>query len=258
MADASGQPHDPPHFRLYGDYAGSEPAFYRADDFPWTRTLRERWHVIREEYEDYVYRKGHTPRPNFVPDAVRITGWRGVNLFTYLRAYRDNCRHFPRTLAILRGIPDLASAYINLLEPRSSLPPHFGETNTLYRVHLGLIVPGDVEECGFEVDGERTGWGEGEVIVFNDARRHYVWNRSDRPRVILVCDVMKPHYGGATPRTCARVLGAIVVVFLQSRLTVLRRLPRGLLAALHAAAALPFRVYLALFGLRPVRPAAAG
>jgi aspartyl/asparaginyl beta-hydroxylase (cupin superfamily) len=248
------QAHEPAHFRIYGDYAGNEPAFYSPDDFPWVAVLRRNWTVIRDEFEHYVDR-GYQLKPNFVPDPVRITGWKGVNFLTCLRQYRANCRHFPRTVEVLESIPELASAFINLLEPRSSLPPHHGDTNTVYRVHLGLIIPGDVEECGMQVGSERVGWREGEVLVFNDARRHFVWNRSDRPRVILVCDVMKPQYGGASPRTCARVLGSIVITILQTRLPAMRALPRGVLRGLHEAASLPFQVYLRLFGFRARRSA---
>ncbi len=246
---------EPAHFRIYGDYAGSEPAFYDADAFPWAETLRRSWTVIRDELD--AYRRTHALKPNFVPDAVALTGWLGVNLFTFLRRHDANCRHFPKTVRILESIPELASAYINLLEPGASLPPHYGDTNTVYRVHLGLIVPGDVDACGMQVDAERTGWREGEVVVFNDARRHFVWNRSERPRVILVLDVMKPRYGGATPRTCGTVLGSIVVMYLQSRAPVMKRLPAHATRALHEAASLPFRAYLRLFGMRPRRADAA-
>jgi aspartyl/asparaginyl beta-hydroxylase (cupin superfamily) len=242
---------EPAHFRIYGDYAGSEPAFYRPGDFPWAETLRRNWRVIRDEFEAYVARERGALRPNFAPDAVELTGWLGVNLFTYLRRYHAHCRAFPRTMAVLGTIPDLVSAYINLLEPGSSLPPHFGETNVVYRVHMGLVVPGGVDQCGMQVDGERRGWAEGEVLVFNDARKHFVWNRSDRPRVILVLDVMKPQYGGASTRLCGRVLGAIVVTFVQSRLPAIRNLPRRVTRALHATASVPFQTYLALFGMRP-------
>lgn len=241
---------EPAHFRIYGDYAGDEPAFYDADQFPWADALRCNWRAIREEFEDYVHRQGGVLRPNFVPDPVPIRGWLGVNFFTCLRRYDDNCRRFPKTVAVLESIPDLASAFINQLEPHSSLPPHHGDSNTLYRVHLGLIVPGGVETCGIEVGGQRAGWREGEVLVFNDARKHSVWNDSDRARVILVCDVMKQRYGGATPRACARVFGSIAITFLQTRVPALRALPRPLLRALHEAATLPFHAYLALFGMR--------
>jgi len=81
-----------------------------------------------------------------------------------------------------------------------------------------------------------------------------VWNDSDRPRVVLVIDVAKPEYGGATPRVCARVLGSIVVMLLQARLPFMRRAPRAVTRVLHAAAGLPFRVYLALFGMQRRRP----
>ena len=248
---------EPVHYRIYGDYAGSEPAFYATDDFPWAAELSRNWRVIREEYEAYVA-SGNALKPNFVPDPVAITGWLGVNLFTFLRRYDRNCEHFPRTMRLLESIPGTASAFINLLAPGASLPAHFGDSNTLYRVHLGLMVPGDVDECGMQVGSERVGWRDGEVLIFNDARRHFVWNRSDRPRVILVCDVMKRQYGGATPRTCSRVLGSIVLTYLQTRAPVLQRLPRGVLRALHEAATLPFHLYLLLFGMRRPRALTAG
>ncbi len=256
MADQSPHACEPPHFRIYGDYAGSEPSFYAPADFPWAEELQRNWSVIRQEFEDYFYRQGHALKPNFVPDPVPITGWLGVNFYTLLRRHDANCRQFPKTVAVLESIPNLASAFINLLEPHSSLPPHYGDTNVVYRVHLGLIIPGDESQCGMEVDGERTGWKEGEVFIFNDARRHFVWNDSDRQRVVLVCDVVKPHYGGATPRACAQAYGSIVITILQTRMPAMRRLPYWVVRVLHEAASLPFHAYLALFGWRPRRQAA--
>ena len=244
---------DPPHFRLYGAYPGTEPAVFPADAFPWVEVLRRNWTVIRAEFEDYVGRQGRALPANFVPDAVDVTGWKGVTLFTCLRRYRANCCDFPRTTAILESIPEIVSAFVNLLEPHAELPAHYGDSNLFHRAHLGLIVPGGVEACGMDVDGTRLGWEEGGVFVFNDARRHVVWNRSDRPRVVLVCDVMKPQYGHATPRACGRVLGTIAVTLLQARLPGLRRLPPRGLRALHACVSAPFQAYLTLFGMRPRR-----
>jgi aspartyl/asparaginyl beta-hydroxylase (cupin superfamily) len=247
-------PNEAPHFRIYGDYVGREPAFWDADDFPWVETLRRAFPVVREEFEDHVRRRGRALRPNRIADDVQLTGWLGVNFFTCLRRYERNCRAFPRTVAMLESIPNLCSAFLNLLEPHSYLPPHFGEANLFHRAHLGVVVPGGVDECGMEVDGERHGWTEGEVFVFNDARRHHVWNRSDRPRVVLIVDVLKPQYGEATARTCGRVLGSIALMYLHSRIATLRRLPRGATRALHASASLPFQTYLALFGQQRRRP----
>lgn len=241
---------EPPHFRNFGDYAGSDPAFYDPDALPWVSALRRDWAAIRAEFEDYAYRRGRALTPNFVPDPVPISGWLGITFCTLRRRHDRLCREFPRTMRALEGVPGLASAFINLLEPHASLPPHFGDTNIFYRVHLGLIVPGGVDGCGMEVDGERTGWGEGEVFVFNDARRHRVWNDTDRPRVVMVCDVIRPEFGAATARRCAQVYGSIVVTFLQTRVPSLRRLPRPLQRAMHELATLPFHAYLAVCGAR--------
>jgi hypothetical protein len=241
---------DRPHFRFYGAYTGSEPAFYAPEDLPWTDVLRRNWTVFRQEFEECMAREPDALQPKMVPDPVSITGWVGVNFVTCLARREKNCRRFPKTVAVLESIPNLASAFINVLEPHASLPPHDGDTNTLYRAHLGLVVPGDVDECGIQVGDERSGWKEGEVLVFNDARRHFVWNRSDRPRVILVCDVVKPQYGGASPRSCSMVLGSIVIEFLQTRARWVSRLPRWLLRGLHELVSSPFHVYLALFGMQ--------
>lgn len=238
---------EPAHFWIYGDYQGREPAFFAADQFAWSEVLRENWTVFREEFEAWRKRPGNVPKVNVVPDDVELSGWRGVNLFTYLHRHEANCRAFPRTVAILQSIPDLVSAYLNVLEPHSNLPPHFGYTNISYRAHVGLIVPGGVDECGIQVDGERTGWREGEVLVFNDARKHFVWNRSDRERLILVCDILKREYGGAL-RPCAKVLGAMAIKYLQ-RWRAVRSLPPAAVRALHGAASLPFYLHLRMFGL---------
>lgn len=239
-----------PHFRIYGDYPDDEPAFFDAGDFPWTDTLRRNWKVIRDEFEQHFLRERQKLSVNFVPDAVDVTGWRGICLFTCMLPYRRNCARLPRTAEILQSIPNIASAFVNLLEPHTDLPAHYGDSNVFHRAHLGLIVPAGVESCAMQVGDERIGWREGEVFVFNDARYHTVWNHSDRPRVVLVCDVVKPRFRNRALWHCSQVLGAIGVTFLQARLPVLRRAPRFVTSGLHVAASLPFRVYLGLFGLQ--------
>jgi hypothetical protein len=242
-SQSDGNRTEPRYFRIYGPYRGNGPRFYDPESLPWTALLRREAGNIRDELIRYLGRGGRF-QPHFVPDRVRLDGWRGIRLVTARRPYRAAWEAFPHTVEVLRQIPDLVTASFNILEPGASLPAHHGDTNLFYRAHLGLFVPGSLDRCGIEVAGERRGWEEGKVLVFNDAYLHHVWNFTDRPRIILICDVMKREYGGGSRRNCSLLLGAIALMYFQFRVPFLLRLPRPLTALLHQCLSWPFFAYL--------------
>ena len=60
----------------------------------------------------------------------------------------------------------------------------------MLRCHLSLIVPEDVDgqpACGVFVDGITTFHKQGEIIVFDDSKRHPAHSR-----VVLIFDVARP------------------------------------------------------------------
>jgi hypothetical protein len=240
--EVAGEPGEPPYFRIYGDYRGPGPVFYPREQCPWLADMERVWRTVRAEYEAYAHAGARVLRPSYVPDDVRIEGWRSINFLTYRHWYPASCAHFPRTVSFLRTIPYLTSAFVNLLEPGASLPPHNGDSNATYRCHLGLIVPCEsVDECGLEVHDHRVGWSEGRAFAFNEAYRHHVWNRTDRPRVIMVLDVMRPPYRSRGIALCGDVLGAIALTGLETSMPVVRRLPGGARRLLHRALGLAAR-----------------
>lgn len=225
---------EPPYLRIFGDYTPSAPIFAKRDECPWLERAEAAWHVVRDEVESYRRDRGTGVRASFVPDDVDIRGWDAINFVSYLHWYRRNCRAFPRTLTLLRSIPDLITAYVSILAPGAGLPVHNGDTNTTYRCHLGLVVPpGSVDVLGLEVGGERTGWREGAAFAFNEAPRHFVWNHTEHERVVLVFDVLRPQYRAQKLRICGDVLAAMTLTMLETRLPALRRLPAGGRRALH-------------------------
>jgi beta-hydroxylase len=227
---------EPLYFRIYGDYEGPGPVFHSREECPWLAEIESHWRTIRAEFEDYYYRRRQRLTDSYVPDDVEVRGWRSINFVTYRHWYRANCARFPKTVAILRAIPHLTSAFVNLLEPHAKLPAHNGDTNTTYRCHLGLIVPepqGDPDACGLLVGGERRGWREGEAFAFTEAFSHAVWNDTDHDRAVLVFDVMKPAYRPRQRRICGAVLGAITVTTLETRWPLVRRLPAAGRRGLH-------------------------
>lgn len=236
-----------PYFRIYGDYPGGGPVFYPRAECPWLATMEAHWQAIRQEFVDYHYARGRALTASYVPDDVDIRGWRSINFVTYRHWYRDNCAGFPFTIGLLRAIPHLTSAFINLLEPHSVLPAHNGDTDTTYRCHLPLIVPSeDVEQCGLAVGPERTGWRAGHAFAFDEAYRHSVWNHTDHDRVVMVFDVLKPAYRDRSLRICGDVLAAMTVTMLETRLPPLRRLPTAGRRALHRGLGRAASAYLML------------
>lgn len=230
---------EPPYLRIFGDYAASDPIFATREECPWLDRAEAAWRDVRAEVEEYRRHRGEGVRASFVPDDVDIRGWDAINFVSYLHWYPHNCRAFPKTLALLRSIPDVTTAYVSILAPGAGLPVHNGDTNTTYRCHLGLVVPpGGVDLVGLEVGGERTGWSEGKAFAFNEAPRHFVWNRTDRERIVLVFDVLRPQYRAHKLRICGDVLGAITLTMLETKLPPLRRLPRSARRALHRTLAL--------------------
>jgi hypothetical protein len=244
---------EPLYFRIYGDYRTPGPVFYPREECPWLADVERHWLTIRREFEWFYARDPSRLTASYVPDDVPVRGWRSINFVTYRHWYRTNCAQFPATVALLRGIPFLTSAFVNLLEPGASLPPHNGDTNTTYRCHLGVTVPSeDVERCGLAVGDARIGWREGRAFAFNEAYRHWVWNRTDHDRVVLVFDVMKPAYRRRSIAICGDVIGAIALTGLETRVPPLRRLPGAIRRLLHRALGLAARMVLIVRdGARP-------
>lgn len=216
-------PAAPLYYRTDGPYRGDAPYWYDVEAQPWARRLRAEWRAIRDEYERNVRGGRDGVVPVFNPAGPSVPGWRSVNFQTYLWRYHRARREYPVTVGLLDEIPGLLSAFINVLEPHSGVPPHQGDSNAIMRVHVGLNVPeGD---CALRVGPEARQCANGAVMAFCDAHDHASWNNTDAQRVVLVLDVLDPAYARRKHWICANVLSATAVVWLEARLARFRRTP---------------------------------
>ncbi|HXU80612.1 MAG TPA: aspartyl/asparaginyl beta-hydroxylase domain-containing protein, partial [Polyangia bacterium] len=94
--------------------------------------------------------------------------------------------------------------------PGTHIKPHVGWVRTVYRLHLGLVVPPD---CALRVGAETTPWREGACLVFDDTVEHEAWNRSGQDRVVLLLDFLRPGVSAGGPD----VPPAAVQAFIRSR-----------------------------------------
>jgi len=197
-------------------FLGPEPFFYEPGEFDWVRMVEARWQVIRDELAAFVgARDGQQdPAQGLVPYmdvtmASRRNQWKTLGLMFWTLRSRNHCRKFPRTWEILKRIPNITGASFNLLEARTTIRPHIGNTNAIIRCHLGLSIPDSVPRCGFRVGSEMRSWQEGKLLMFCDAHEHTAWNNTGEQRYILVIDIMRKEFGHKTLATSSRVLASI-------------------------------------------------
>jgi len=162
--------------------------FFDPRDFSWTVALEQRFADIRDEF-DAVERRRLVLWPE---RELYNHGWEVFGLYAFGRRLDDNCARCPRAAAALAAIPGLTTAGFSVLAPGAVIRPHRGYTSSVLRCHLGLVVP---ENCGLRVGDDVREWTEGRCLVFDDTLEHEAWNLGDRPRVVLLLDVVR---AGAT------------------------------------------------------------
>jgi beta-hydroxylase len=186
-------------------------AVFETHAFPWVAGIEREWHTIRAELERVLARKDELPGfQDILPDVASVTrdrGWKSFML-TGMGVTSDRCVALcPETWRILACVPGLSMAMFSIFEPGKKLPPHRGPYNGVLRLHLGLIVPDESDEVAIRVGSRVCHWEEGKALVFDDSYEHEAWNNSDRVRVVLFVDFVRPM------RFPANVVNALLLKF---------------------------------------------
>lgn len=228
-------------------YSGNFPAYYDSKKVKGLNILENEWSIILEEFsnvlDDKVKIKLSSPNPPYLsnPDA-----WKNVYFYNFMWKYHKNCQKFPKTYEILKKVPFLTFAEVTILEPHSDILPHIGETNTTMRGHLGLSIPGTLPNAGIEVNGQKKGWEEGEIVLFSDAHRHRVWNHTSGRRMVLVFDVIKKEFQDNAQWYCAQSLSTLVIKGIDSKKPIIKKMPRWFQFSIHYIFSTAWYLYLPL------------
>jgi ornithine lipid ester-linked acyl 2-hydroxylase len=173
------------------------PPVYDNTVFPWVAGIEREWDKIRAELERVLERQDELPTfQSISTDVASITKdahWKTFFLAGFGLSSERNIAQCPETWRIVQTIPGLKTAMFSIFEPGKHLPAHRGPYNGVLRLHLGLIVP-DVgpDKLAIRVHDRVCTWQEGKALVFDDAYEHEAWNHSDRTRVVLFVDFVKP------------------------------------------------------------------
>ncbi len=161
--------------------------------------LRARWATIRDEALA-LHRAGAleaTAKPGSAGyhdlgfRTFYKRGWRKFYLCWYGRGYRSAQATCPATLEAVAQVPGIRAAMFSILPPGAELSLHSDPLACSLRYHLGLDTPNE-DACFIDVDGVALSWRDGRDFVFDETYPHHVRNGSDRPRLILMCDVERP------------------------------------------------------------------
>lgn len=160
-------------------------------DVPWHESMVAAWPDIRAEWDAFVVADGRLPHIGAVlRESQGNDGpWRAGILTSGRRTTELARTSFPRTLVALRSIPGLRAALWSLFEPGTELPEHCGPNHGVLRYHLCVVSHGST---ALEVAGRTTPYVEGAGLLFDDTAPHRAWNRGDRARVTLFCEVDRP------------------------------------------------------------------
>ena len=170
--------------------------FFDNADFPVTAVLEQNYDVIRAEFERMRNRIDEfAPFQTISPDQIYISNddkWKMFFLKAGKIRFDRNCQEFPETMKIIDADKNLISAYFSVIGPKKMLMPHEGPWCGILRVHLGLDIPTEGKGCVLVVNEQEYRWEEGKAVVFDDTYEHIAVNMTDRNRVVLFMDYMRP------------------------------------------------------------------
>jgi beta-hydroxylase len=173
-----------------------DPPVIDGSALAWVAGFEADWKLVRRELDALLEQRELLPPLHEIqPDQYNLSQddlWKTCFLFAYGARSERNCARCPETVRMLNAIPGITLAYFSILGPGKHIPRHAGITKGLIRCHLGLVVPQGPGRCEMEVDGTYNRWQEGRVLLFDDSRRHEVWNDTAEERVVLLFDVARP------------------------------------------------------------------
>ncbi|MGY5775875.1 aspartyl/asparaginyl beta-hydroxylase domain-containing protein [Rhizobium sp. LEGMi135b] len=172
------------------------PPVYDTATFPWAAEIEKDYPAIRAELEKVLLRQSELPTFQDISTDVKTistdTRWKTFFLLGFGVRSEQNIKACPNTWKAVQKIPGLTTAMFSIFEPGKHLPAHRGPYNGVLRLHLGLIVPEPNEKLAIRVDKQVCHWQEGKALIFDDAYEHEAWNHSDKTRVVLFVDFVKP------------------------------------------------------------------
>jgi aspartyl/asparaginyl beta-hydroxylase (cupin superfamily) len=200
-------------------YKSDEPNYFSSDNFSWAQTVKKYYPQIKRELLDLIEERKGQLFPYYSKAVnTNANNWQTLAFKTWGINVPANLQKCPTVKKLLNEVPQMVSASVNMLMPNSELSLHQGDSDSFYRCHLGISIPATYPELAFEVEGEPKSWEEGEILIFLDAKNHRAWNKSDKPRIIFLFDIIKDEYIEQQNEICFNVRSFLLLQWLDSKI----------------------------------------
>ncbi|OJW82903.1 MAG: hypothetical protein BGO69_02380 [Bacteroidetes bacterium 46-16] len=205
-------------------YNGGTP-YYELAGKQWYDTLHAQLPEIKEKANTFLQNKGLDIREYFDPKMVEGTKWESITFMFWGRRNERVIEQGADLYGYFRDIPGFVSLSISVLQPRTHIKPHHGDTDAIYRIHIPVYIPAALPDCGLKVAGIDKSWIENEMIVFNDACLHEAWNMTGSPRIVLIMDVIRDEFLPVQNRICQNVLSSFKYQYFTLKFKFIKKWP---------------------------------
>lgn len=208
-------------------YSGDEPNFFDTAKYQWAREIETNWTIYEKEILDLIAVHQNKFQPYFA--SGRYTGsqgWKTISLITWGIKVPHNLNDCPQLKKLIESNPNWLSASVNLLEPQTVISEHSGDTNAIFRCHVGIEIPALLPECGFRVHNENRSWEKGKVLIFLDAFPHSAWNNTSSKRIIFLFDILRPEFSEQKNKVCIRVRSFLLLQLLAEKIVFLKNISK--------------------------------
>lgn len=170
--------------------------------FPQAWTIEYYYHDIKTEYIEYENKNNQKIQCTYnLTPGFRIGAkddnkcWRMIILKKAGKFTDEAMHNFPMTCNICDH-PSIHNAFFSILDSYVNIPSHIGYYKGYIRYHLGVIIPKMNNKRPFiNVGGKYYYWENGEGVLFDDMYYHYVENPTNKRRVVLYIDIIRPLNG---------------------------------------------------------------
>ncbi|MFM9835986.1 MAG: aspartyl/asparaginyl beta-hydroxylase domain-containing protein [Methylophilaceae bacterium] len=181
-------------------------------DFKNLQILQDNWQTIRDEalaIERLDKIKAAEKNNDAGFNSFFKKGWKRFYLKWYDASHPSALLYCPKTVALLKQVPEIKAAMFTELPPGAKLNPHRDPYAGSLRYHLGLSTPND-DRAFINVNTQPYSWRDGEGVIFDETYIHWALNDTDKTRIILLCDVERPMIFGWA-QAVNRLLGRVVL-----------------------------------------------
>jgi aspartyl/asparaginyl beta-hydroxylase (cupin superfamily) len=196
-------------------YPEDDPPYYDPAQHPWTKIYEDNYIAIKDELARLVLedRDKHFDPSYLYSHIDENRGWSNMKFLLWGMKFMNPKRRCPVLYKAMQQTPGLVSIGLSRFAPNTNLVEHNGDTNGTYRCHFGLDVPAGLPDCGIRVGGKSRTVPNGKFVFFNDAHKHTAWNNTDKDRIIMIVDVIRPEFMNKKNMICAFVLARHVSYF---------------------------------------------